>query len=250
VSDLFLLHAFPFDHRMWDQVAGDLAKAGWRVFTPDMRGFGRAPSWDGYEPDLKVVADDLVKLMDKFGIDKAVFGGCSLGGYVVMQMLRHYPERVSAVILVDTKASADSAEARANRLRVAESVTESQSAEAFTRAMQASIISPNASVAVQEQVASLLDDVSAMSVADMQMAMAKRFDSHEMIQKFRGSLLSIRGSEDLIATEADHEFMMDEALDGVHYEIAGAGHLPPIEKPVETSKAIQDFLNKLMNGSC
>jgi pimeloyl-ACP methyl ester carboxylesterase len=250
MSDLFLLHAFPFDHRMWDGVAGEMAKAGWRVFTPDMRGFGQAPSWDDYELDLKVIADDLVKLMDKFGIDKAVFGGCSLGGYVVMQLLRHYPERVSAAIFIDTKASADSEEARLNRLRVAESVTESGSAEAFVRAMQSSLLAPDASFEVRERVEALVKNVSAKSIADMQKAMSVRSDSHEVIQKFRGSILSIRGSEDLIASAADHEFIMDEALDGVHHEIAGAGHLPPIEKPNETSKVINNFLKQLINGSC
>lgn len=250
MSDLFLLHAFPFDNRMWDDVASDLAKAGWRVFTPDFRGFGGAPGWDGYEPDLKVLADDLVKILDQFGIDKAVFGGCSLGGYVVMQMLLHYPERVAGAIFIDTKASADAPEARANRLRIAESVEAAESSEAFTRAMLPNLIAETAADEVKERVSKLISAAPYKGVASLQRAMAIRPDSHQAIADFRGPVLSIRGDLDTIATAEDHEKIIENSQDGIHKTIANTGHLAPLEASVETSKVIQDFLQKLINGSC
>lgn len=250
MSDLFLLHAFPFDNRMWDEVASDLAKSGWRVFTPDFRGFGSAPSWDGYEPDLKVLADDLIKILDQFGVDKAVFGGCSLGGYVVQQMLLHYPERVAGAIFIDTKASADTAEARSNRLRVAESVEAAESSAAFTRAMMPNLVAATASEDVKERIASLISNANHKGVASLQRAMAIRPDSHKAIAEFRGPVLSIRGELDTIATAEDHEKILQNSQDGIHFTLAGVGHLAPLEAPSETSGKIKDFLQQLIKGSC
>jgi len=117
-----LLHAFPLSRVVFDDQARGLADRA-RVVLPDLRGFGESPTGDD-EPSLDRMADDVAALLDRLGLERVVLGGLSMGGYVVMAFLRRHPERVSGVVLMDTKSGADPAAARENRLQVAEAVLE------------------------------------------------------------------------------------------------------------------------------
>jgi len=254
VNAIVLLHAFPLDHRMWDGVVDEIAKSGWQVFAPDIRGCGNAPDWKQDQPiSLRTVAEDVLSLMDKYGINNFVAGGCSLGGYVVMELMRIAPERIAGAIFIDSKASADSEEQKANRLRVAEQVQSSNSTEAFYRAMLPNVLGTTTSEKspeIVEYTRLLMQDSKVNGVANLQIAMSKRTDSHEVIEKFSGPILSIRGNEDVVASAEDHSKMMAVAKDAMHVEIGDCGHLAPIEKPEVTANAIVDFLHKLANRTC
>lgn len=253
MSAVVLLHAFPLDHRMWDGVAAEIARAGWQVFTPDIRGFGQAPTWEDVEPSLTTCADDVIALLDQFGIEKAVVGGCSLGGYITMELLRRAPERVAAAILIGTKASADSDEARANRERVAQSVLSAGTSEAFCRAMLPTVLGTSTHSTrpdVVELTRDIMSDSTASGVAALQRAMSRRPDSADALAQFRGPVLSIRGDEDGVATERDHQDIVDFSLDAVHVTLLGVGHLVPLEAPQETAAAVVAFLEKVRRASC
>lgn len=253
MTAVVLLHAFPLDHRMWHVVAGEIAQNGWQVFTPDIRGCGEAPDWGDEPPTLTRCADDVIDLLNQYGIEKAVIGGCSLGGYITMELLRRAPERVAAAIFIDTKASADTEEARANRLRVAESVTASRSTEAFWRAMLPNVVGATTHAtqpAVVEAVREMMQDSRSAGVAALQRAMAARPDSANAIAEFRGPVLSLRGEEDSVASALDHQNLVDFSLDAVHVTLSGVGHLAPIEAPAETSAAIVSFLDQVRDVSC
>ncbi len=77
------------------------------------------------------MADDVFALLDRLDLGSVVLGGLSMGGYVAMAMLRKYPQRIAALVLADTKATADTAQARANRERLASTVVESGTVEAL-----------------------------------------------------------------------------------------------------------------------
>lgn len=252
MTALVLVHAFPLDHRMWDLVAAPIAAQGWQIHLPDLRGCGEAADWEG-EPTLNVCASDLVGMLDRYGIDKAVFGGCSLGGYVVMELLRTAPERVAGCIFIDTKAGADTDEGRANRLRVADQVEAAGSTEALWRAMLPNVVA-DSTHATRPDVVNRVQEMMSQSrpdgVAALQRAMAARPDSIKAISEFRGPVLSIRGAEDKIASADDHAAITAAAQDGMHIEIADCGHLAPLEAPVETATAIIDFLDGVRRASC
>ena len=102
---LVLLHAFPLSSAMWMSQREELA-ASCRVITPDQRGFGGSPLGDD-PPSLDAAADDVAALLDKLGLDRVVLGGLSMGGYVAMSFLRRHGDRVDALVLADSKATAD-----------------------------------------------------------------------------------------------------------------------------------------------
>src|SRR3954471_3763526 len=119
---LVLLHAFPLDSRMWNAVREPLA-SHLRVITPDQRGLGRSPLPEtDREPGLEDAARDVVALLDRLELDRVVLGGCSMGGYLAMAVLRLAPERVGELVLIDTKATPHTPESAQSRLDVAQRV--------------------------------------------------------------------------------------------------------------------------------
>ncbi len=180
-----LLHAFPLDARLWDDVVDAVAGAGWDVVVPDLRGFGEsAYGEDGPddEPSLVWMARDVLGILDRVGVNSAVVVGLSLGGYVAMELVRQDASRIAGLALVDTKASADTEEARANRLRVAEQVLEAGSTTALARAMLPGLLGATTLAArpeVVERVRGWIEDADPAGVAWAQRAMAARPDSHD-----------------------------------------------------------------------
>jgi len=117
-SPLLLIHGFPLSRRMWRPQMNKLPRAGFRVIAPDLRGFGDSEAPEGpYSMD--VFADDIIGLLDHLGIDQAVVGGMSMGGYVLFNLLERYPDRVNGAIFIVTRATADDEAAQARRLQLA-----------------------------------------------------------------------------------------------------------------------------------
>src|SRR4051794_32214092 len=109
-TPLVLLHAFPLSSAMWLAQRETLAKR-FRVITPDLRGFGGSVLGEE-TPSIEVMAEDVAQMLRSKGLERAVIGGLSMGGYVAMALCRHHPERVLGLLLADTKAAADLEEAR------------------------------------------------------------------------------------------------------------------------------------------
>ena len=117
---LLLLHAFPLDRSMWEAQAEALA-SDQRVIAFDARGFGESPLAAG-PLTMEGCADDAAALLDRLGIERAVVGGCSMGGYAALAFARRHPRRLRALYLQDTRAGADSEDARRGRAALAERV--------------------------------------------------------------------------------------------------------------------------------
>ena len=117
---LLLLHAFPLGLFMWDAQAEALA-ARHRVIRFDARGFGGSDSSQG-PLTMERIADDAAALLDQLGVSRAVVGGCSMGGYAALAFVRRHPQRLAGLVLQDTRAGADSEEARAGRATLAAKV--------------------------------------------------------------------------------------------------------------------------------
>ncbi|MBE0596661.1 MAG: alpha/beta hydrolase, partial [Desulfuromonadales bacterium] len=103
---VLLIHGFPLCRRMWQPQARALAAAGYRVIAPDLRGFGDSAAPAG-PYSMSVFADDMIRLLDHLQIDKAVVGGMSMGGYVLLNLLERHPGRASAALFLVTRAGAD-----------------------------------------------------------------------------------------------------------------------------------------------
>jgi esterase len=99
-TPVVLLHGMPSDHSSWAPVAPDLAAAGYRVFTPDLRGHGASARTSTYS--LELMREDLLQFADRLGLDRFVLGGHSMGGTVATLFAERYPGRLAGLILVDS----------------------------------------------------------------------------------------------------------------------------------------------------
>jgi 3-oxoadipate enol-lactonase len=94
--DVLLLHAGIADSRMWEPLADRLVAAGYRTVAPDLRGFGRTP----LEPGVVSNAADVLGLLDELGSERAAVVGASFGGRVALELALRAPQRVRALALL------------------------------------------------------------------------------------------------------------------------------------------------------
>ncbi|NTV64250.1 MAG: alpha/beta fold hydrolase, partial [Oscillochloris sp.] len=171
---LLLLHAFPLSAAMW-QPQVEALQDQFRLIVPDLRGFGGTDAPPGTYP-MDEMADDLAALLDFLGIEQAALCGLSMGGYIAMAFLRHYPSRVRALILADTRAGADSDEARAAREANAR-LAESAGPTAIADKMIPGLVAPYATKAVRDTLRSLILANTPEGIAGALRGMAVRPDS-------------------------------------------------------------------------
>ena len=247
---LVLLHAFPLSRDLWRDVVDDLAACGWRVITPDLPGFGASTAT---VDSMDAMANEVAVLLEELGIHSAVVGGCSMGGYVALSFAHQFPKRVAGLVLVDTKASADPEESRANRARVADQVEASGSTQALAVAMPDSLLCESTRTQKPELVAWAKAQIlanSATGVAAAQRAMAMRREQFDTLASLHAPVLSIRGAEDAVSTAADHAAMAAAAHDAVDVEVPGSGHLLPIEQPSAFVAHMKAFLQRVRGPHC
>jgi pimeloyl-ACP methyl ester carboxylesterase len=101
-TPLVLLHGYPLDHRLWDEMA-PLLENQFDLILPDLRGFGGSSTVDAFYT-MEDIASDIAGLLDFLGIQKTAIAGHSMGGYVALAFARLYPERVTGLGLVSSQA--------------------------------------------------------------------------------------------------------------------------------------------------
>lgn len=243
---LVLLHAFPLSSTMWLEQRDGLSDAC-RVITPDQRGFGGSPLGDD-PPSLDAAADDVAELLDRLDLDQVVLGGLSMGGYVAMALLRRHPDRVAALLLADTKASADADAARANRERIAALVESDDSSTVLVDEVLPALLGATTTSTrplVSGRVRGLVQTAPPAAVAWAQRAMAARPDSFDTLRAFDRPALVIVGQEDVLSPPADAEAMAAALPRGRLVVIPDAGHLTAVETPETFNAQVAGFLAEL-----
>src|SRR4051812_17840903 len=176
---LVLVHAFPMGAGMWQPQLD--AAPDWTIVTPALPGFDGRPLVG--PPTMDAYARDVLDTLDGMNIRRAVFGGLSMGGYVIFSILRQAPERVAGLILADTRTSTDSAERRAARQRSIELARRSGPA-AIADEMLPNILGATTRARrpeVAAHVRTLIESQPAQTIAAALEAMIQRSDSTNVL---------------------------------------------------------------------
>ena len=250
-TPLLLLHAFPLSARMWQAQLDELPGpdgSGARVLAVDLRGFG-GTALGPDQPSLDLLADDLALLLDRAGVDRAVVGGLSLGGYTAMAFARRHPRRLAGLLLADTKATADTEQQRGNRERIARAVLARGSVRLLVDEQLPSPLLGATTAArdprLVERVRELIEEATPPAVAWMQRAMAARGDSLELLAGLHVPALVMVGEEDLITPVAEAEAMAAALPDAELTVLPGAGHLSAMETPDAFNAAVRGLLRRV-----
>jgi pimeloyl-ACP methyl ester carboxylesterase len=238
---LLLIHAFPLSGAMWDKQVAAIA-GDYRVIVPDLRGFGGSQIVPG-DAGMDQYADDLAGLLDQLGLEPqpVVVCGLSMGGYIAFAFLRRHRERVSALILADTRAQPDTAEGKQGREQNARLVEE-QGPRAIADQMLPKLLSAKAPEPLRAEVRRMIEANDRAGLAAALRAMAARPDSAALLPTIAVPTLVIVGAEDGLTPPSDAQ-AMHAAISGSRLiQIPGAGHLANLEAPDQFNQAVQEFL--------
>lgn len=244
-----LLHPFPANHEFWLPV-GQVLAARYRVLLPDLRGHGDSGVGEG-PATMEKHAADISQTLDDADVGRAPMIGVSIGGYALLEFWRRHRGRVAALVLCNTKASADSAEGQAARRQAANDVLE-RGVEPFFESMIPRLLGKTTREIRPDLVEGALRMMRKMSpedVAQVQRGMAERPDSVETLKTINVPTLLITGDEDILTGVNEAELMQRQIPGSQMKVIAKAGHFSPWEQPEEAGRVIRQFLDSVVNGS-
>jgi pimeloyl-ACP methyl ester carboxylesterase len=236
-----LIHGFPLDRTMWRPQLAGLGKRA-RVIAPDLRGFGGSPD----APDTMQMTDyaaDVKGLLDWLGVKHAVIGGLSMGGYVALAFAALYPQTVSALILANTRAGADTEAAREARHATAAKALDGGVAQ-IADAMLPKMLTATALA----QRPALADEARAMmarqrprGAAAALRGMASRPDRTGLLATFAAPALVIGSRDDAVIPPAESEAMA-RALPNARLVLIDGAHLSNMEEADAFNAAVEEFL--------
>jgi 3-oxoadipate enol-lactonase len=241
---LVLLHGFPLDRRMWDAQVERLSQHC-RVLAPDLRGFGRSGNSDPFT--IESLADDIHVFVEQLAATPCVLAGLSMGGYVALAYAKKYPGDLRGLVLVDTKAGADTPQAKEGRAKMIELVR-SQGSSAVAEQMLPKMLGPGTQQGRPDVVKALrviMRNCSPQTIENALVAMRDRPDRTGELTSIAAPTLVIVGDADAI-TPPDVAESMAAAIPGAKLEvIVGAGHMAPMEQPEQVSRAMEKFISSL-----
>lgn len=247
---LLLVHGFPFDRAMWRFQVGPLTAAGYRVVVAELPGFGRSEALGRKEAPLETMdamAKEMVRVMDRLRIDRFIPVGFSMGGYVALAVAALAPARLAGLVLVDTRAEADSEEARRKRDATAEQV-QAHGTRQLAMAMMANQLTEatrtSERLLAEEVRAMMLRQPKATVIAALK-AMRDRPDRRDLLKGLECPVLLVVGEKDPVTPPAAATVMSDLARKSDLVTIPGAAHLSPMERPDEVNEALLEWLGKV-----
>jgi pimeloyl-ACP methyl ester carboxylesterase len=247
-APVVFLHAFPLNRTMWAPQTSALA-GDWRCLTIDIRGFGESPAKGPYSVDR--YADDVAAVLDAASLDRAVVVGLSMGGYIAFALWRRHRRRVQALVLADTRANADTAEARERRRELI-GIARTQGVAAVAERQVVGLLGKTTRERrpdLVNGVRSVAEAASAQGTVGALQAMIARPDSSATLPTISVPTLIVAGEEDVL-TPPKEARAMHEAIRGSRLELIGeAGHLSNVERPTEFNAVLSEFLGAVESAS-
>jgi len=243
-APLVLLHGFPHDRALWAPQRSALARRA-RVIAPDLRGFGASAALGTPPVTVDGHADDVAALLDLLDIEQAVIGGLSMGGYIAFAFWRRHRRRVSALLLADTRAGADSDEGKAKR-RALIDAARAEGARAVADAMMPGMIGKSTRAKrpeVEREMRAMCERAPVPGIVAALEAMIARPDSTPTLATIDVPVQIIVGAEDALTPPKDSE-AMHAAIPESRLEILPrAGHASNFERPAAFNHVVEEFLS-------
>jgi len=245
-----LLHPTPVNHRFWLPVAEILSQR-YRVILPDLRGHGESERGEG-PITVEKLAADAGRLLDHFQLGKALFAGCSIGGYALYEIWRTMPDRVQGFAFCCSKPQADGETARAKREQNIAQIRERGTGDFIESNLQ-TLIGATARRRWPHKIAELremMQTVPAESVIAVQQGLAARPDSVAAARTIRVPCCVLAGGEDTGSTPADMRLLAEQIRNGgygaEYNEIPDAGHFAPLEQPDLVARILRRFFDSVI----
>jgi 3-oxoadipate enol-lactonase len=242
---VIFIHGFPFDKSSW-QPQMDFLKTFNRVIAYDIRGFCRSTTED-MKASIDLFAADLIGLMDALEIKQAVICGLSMGGYIALNAIKHYPERFRGLILCDTQSIADTDEGKEKRYKTIEQIENNgltEFADAYMKNVFAESTLEQKKDTV-EHIRSIVLNTPVSTIARTMSAIAQRIETSSSLENINVPTLILCGNEDKLTPPEQSWYMHEHIKNSELHIIPGAAHLSNLEQPDVFNQHMRKFLDKL-----
>ena len=238
---LVLVHPFPLDPSALAPLAERLGPEV-QVLRPGLPGFGgvvraSAPSIDGF-------ADHVAAAVRGLPGRRAVVGGVSMGGYVALSVAARRPDLVAGLVLIDTKAQADDDAARGGRERAIAAIEAGRTGEVLDDLLPR-LVAADATPAARAEIRAIADAQDPGALIDVLAAMRDRPDRTRALPEITAPALVVVGAEDVVTPPEVARMLAAGIPNATCEEVAGAGHLTPLEAPDALAALIRTFLARL-----
>jgi len=243
---VLLIHGFPLSRNMWRPQVTTLAAAGYFVITPDLRGFGHTDAPEG-PYSMELFADDMIALLDHLEIESAVIGGMSMGGYILLNLLERYPQRVKAACFLNTRCTADDEAGKVRRLKLAQDVVKF-GPQVVADPFSTLLFSPDTlaqNFLLVDEICQIMVNTATAGLAGGLLAMRERKDYTALLPTFSQPALIIGGDQDQAVPLPQIEMLQHGLPDVITRIIAGGGHMANLEMPKEYNRCLLEFLTTL-----
>ena len=243
-ESIIFVHGFPYDHNMWQDQVDDLCK-NYLCVSYDIRGLGDSPAGDG-QFTMESFVDDLEKITDELKLEKPILCGLSMGGYISLRAMERIQNKFGALILCDTKSTADDDEGKLKRAVAIKQINSGKFYE-FIESFVLNCFGEKFVKEKNEEYRKVIESSkqnNPIGVKGCLLAMTGRTDTTESLSKINLPALIICGSEDKLSPPDVMKSIADKIPNANFVLVEGAGHMTPIENPQSVNKAIRDFLEK------
>jgi 3-oxoadipate enol-lactonase len=240
---ILFLHAFPLNSSMWYSLGESFSEER-NCVAVDFRGFGRTAATGPIT--VGDFAEDVCDTMDSLGLKQAILCGCSMGGYVAFEMWRRSPERIAAMVLMDTRADTDTDAARTKRTQMVERL-QKEGAGFLPDFVADNMLSPDTRAKDPGYVSwikGLVNHSAAENIVEAVKLLAKRPDSRPTLKTITVPTLVLVGEHDAI-TPFEAAQVIKEGIPNAELAIIpSAGHLSPLEQPHQVHTMGREFLQR------
>lgn len=245
---IIFLHGYPFDKTMW-QLQLEVLKPSYRLIACDIRGFGK--SLNEQSPlRLDAFGDDLVALMDKLQIEKAIVCGLSMGGFIALNAQQRFPDRFVALVLCDTQCIADTAAVKEKRYKIIDEIV-ANGVTNFLEGFIKSVFHKDSLANKKELVKQLHNIVFANSqhvICQGLVALAERSETCSTLEEINIPVCIICGRQDEVTPLEQSEWMHKNIKGSILHIVENAGHVSNLEQPDAFNKYLGDFLDTVSVG--
>lgn len=245
-TPILFLHSFGHNKNLWYPQLTHFRELGYRVIAPDMPGHGNS-SFDPGNHTVPSIAESSIELLEKIKVKKAVIAGISIGGYIALKMYAKRPDLFSALVMICTKAEADSDEIKDRRRAQIENI-QKNGLESFVELTGPKRVAPNT---VEERpwvvdwIKMMNYTVSAEANAATLEAMALKEDDTPTLSAIDVPALILSGSHDIFIP-ADSPGNLEKGIkNSTHHVVDNTGHVASLENPTQVNRYMEEFLKSI-----
>ncbi len=241
---ILLVHGHPFDHSMWTYQYEALN--AFRLILPDLKGYGQtAPNCT--EIYLEEQALDLALLLDELAISKVHLIGLSMGGQIIVEFSRLFPNRVKSLIICASTPSGESKEGYQHRMNLAGTISKLGMIE-YTQSdihKYLNLDEVGRDSSVYQHLYTMMTSTTAQGAVASHRGRAKRRDNMAYLSQIRVPTLVIAGEQDFFFSIEKVRRVADQIPQAQFLSIAKAGHLPNMENPERFNAAVIAFFRSI-----